>query len=301
MSVLLTVALAAATHFQPSCSWDQPGVNPYKGSSAAAIERYTDIPEQVRNTLKRRIAEHQSDDQVRITRDAIVGKNQYEPGIRDMHFGAASVCGSVTRSKWAEQRQEPGAVYCVGEHCVLVPRICGNISRITRLPAASMSAPRPVGAPAAAPVAQNSAIAPRPAARPQLAQGAAPAPVSSRLGDGFGARDTGKAVATPQESATPGDDDQDRHRAPGRVAQVVEIVQQPGDSESTPFADNDDGDRNGLPGRLPGWPNNDGHNDGGPVIPPSPVPEADSWAMLLAGLAVVGALACRRARRSAAR
>lgn len=298
MSVLLTVALAAATQFQPSCSWDRPGANRYTGSSAAAIERYTDIPEQVRNTLKRRIAEHQSDDQVRITRDAIVGKNQYEPGIRDMHFGAASVCGSVTRSKWAEQRQEPGAVYCVGEHCILVPRICGNISRITRLPTAGMAAARPLGAPAAAPLTQTSAVAPRPAAHPPLAQGAAPA--SSRLGDGFGARDAGKAVAIPQESALPGDDDTDRLRAPGRVAAVVEVVNQPVDSEPVPFASNDDGDRNGLPGRLPVWPNDNGHNDGGPVVPPSPVPEADSWAMLLAGLAVVGALARRRARRSAA-
>eukprot|EP01030_Chromulinospumella_sphaerica_P023994 gene23994-24054_t len=90
MSAFLTLALAAATQFQPTCSWDRPGANPYTGSTRAAIERYTDIPEQVRRTLIRRMEERQSDDQVRITRDAIVGKNQYEPAIRYMHFGAAS-------------------------------------------------------------------------------------------------------------------------------------------------------------------------------------------------------------------
>ncbi|WP_432378324.1 MHFG family PEP-CTERM protein [Duganella sp. P38] len=130
MSLLLAVTLAAAV--QPACSWDRPGHNPYTGSAAAAIDRYTDIPEAVRRTLKRRIEEHQPDDEVAITRDAIGGKHQYNPAIRDMHFGAASVCASVTRSKWAAARSEPGAVYCVDEHCILVPQICGNVSRISR-------------------------------------------------------------------------------------------------------------------------------------------------------------------------
>jgi len=169
MSVFLTVALAAATQFQPTCSWDRPGANPYTGSTSAAIERYTDIPEQVRRTLKRRMDEHLSDDRVSITRDAIVGKNQYEPAIRDMHFGAASVCATVTRSKWSENRQEPGAVYCVGEYCILVPRICGNISRITRLPA---------------PHAAGTGAAP-----------AAPASAQRDLGDRINARDLGLADA----------------------------------------------------------------------------------------------------------
>jgi hypothetical protein len=131
MSVLLAAALAAA--IQPSCSWDRPGHNPYTGSTAAAIDRYTDIPAAVRSTLKRRIEEKQADDNVNITRDAIGGKNKYDPAIHDMHFGAASLCNNVTRSKWTEARSEPGAVYCVGEHCILVPKICGNVSRITKL------------------------------------------------------------------------------------------------------------------------------------------------------------------------
>jgi hypothetical protein len=130
MPFLLAVTLAAAV--QPTCSWDRPGHNPYTGGAAAAIDRYVDIPAAVRGTLKRRMKEGQSDDKVSITRDGIIGKNQYNPQIRDMHFGSSSLCNTVTRTKWAADRIEPGAVYCVGEHCILVPKICGNVSRITR-------------------------------------------------------------------------------------------------------------------------------------------------------------------------
>jgi len=265
MSVLLTVALAAATHFQPSCSWDRPGVNPYTGSSVAAIERYTDIPEQVRNTLKRRIAENQSDDQVRITRDAIIGKNRYAPGIRDMHFGAASVCASVTRNKWSEQRQEPGAVYCVGEHCILVPRICGNISRITRLPTTPTAA--------------------------------APAAQASRMGDPLDGRNPGLADVFPdleeKERADEDGETQERERAREKRTAVYDAIAQA-------EASNNDREHGYLWGHGPTWEHDDSDDSTGPYIPASPVPEADSWAMLLAGLAVVGALARRRARRCAA-
>ena len=139
MTILFAVTLAAA--IQPACSWDRPGHNPYTGSAAAAIDRYVDIPAAVRSTLKRRIEEGQSDDQVSITRDGIAGRNGYGADIRDMHFGNNSLCHTVTRSKWAATRIEPGAVYCVGEHCILVPKICGNVSRISRNGPAVAAAP----------------------------------------------------------------------------------------------------------------------------------------------------------------
>jgi hypothetical protein len=130
MPLLLAVTLAAA--MQPACSWDNPGHNPYTGSTAAAIDRYTDIPEAVRRALKRRIEEGKPDDKVSITRDGIAGAQQYDPIIRGMHFGSASMCGEVTRRKWSEARVEPGVVYCAEQHCILVPKICGNVSRISR-------------------------------------------------------------------------------------------------------------------------------------------------------------------------
>lgn len=271
MSVFLTLALAAATQLQPTCSWDRPGANPYTGSTSAAIERYTDIPEQVRRTLIRRMEERQSDDQVRITRDAIVGKNQYEPAIRYMHFGAASVCASVTRNQWSQERQEPGAVYCVGEYCILVPRICGNVSRITRLPAA-----RTASAPATP---------------------AAPAAAQRDLGEALNARDLGLADAAPREASPADDEDQQvRDRARGKVTEVIELVEQAAASEAA-VAGIDDNDQDGLYGRRPLWPKDPNDGSDGGYYPPAPVPEADSWAMLLAGLGVLG-LAHRRRRQA---
>lgn len=140
MSIALAVTLAALSTVQPSCSWDRPGVNPYSGNANAAIDRYTDLSPAVRAELKKKIASKQPDDMVNITRDAITSDSSgaYDPAIRDMHFGAASVCHSVTRNKWARTRVEPAAVYCAENHCILVPKICGNVSRINR-PAAPVA------------------------------------------------------------------------------------------------------------------------------------------------------------------
>ena len=262
MSILFAVTLAAASTVQPSCSWDRPGANPYTGNSAAAIDRYTDIPAKVRGTLKRRMAENQSDDAVLITRDGITGKNQYDPAIRDMHFGAASVCATVTRAKWSERRQEPGAVYCVDQHCILVPRICGNVSRVTRLPAAA-----PARAPAAAP----------------------PAATAAKLGDGLDNKDLGLADAEPAEPEELTEDQlKDRERE--RLAAA---------NNGVPEFDMDDGNA-WMRGGHPFAPDQPGDDDGGGLLIPTPVPEADTWAMLLGGLAVLGVLARRRQRGSGA-
>lgn len=143
MSIALAVTLATLSTIKPSCSWDHPGVHPYTGSVTAAIDRYTDIPLQDRILLAQRIQQHDADDTVSIRRDSISGQRDYDPTIRDMHFGAAAVCSTVTRSKWAESRDEAGAVYCVKDHCILVPRICGNISRISRRATPAIALPPP--------------------------------------------------------------------------------------------------------------------------------------------------------------
>jgi PEP-CTERM motif len=116
-----------------SCAWDRPNANPYMGELPAALDRYTDIPLDVRNRLKERVAMQQYDDMVEIRRDAIVGKGRYSTVIRDMHFGpVGTVCKTVTRKKWKATTTERGLVYCEGAHCVLVPTVCRNVSRINR-------------------------------------------------------------------------------------------------------------------------------------------------------------------------
>lgn len=129
----LLPAVAAAKTMQ-RCSWDHPGVDPFMGAVPAAVDRYTDIPPEVRERLKQRMKQRDFDEMATIRRDSITGRYRYSPEIRDMHFGEGRVCRSVTRSKWTADTVERGLVYCEGEHCIIVPTVCRNVSRITRLP-----------------------------------------------------------------------------------------------------------------------------------------------------------------------
>lgn len=140
MSLLATLALAASasTVTLPACSWDRPGVNPFMGDVVAAVDRYQDIPAETRARLKARMKQRAYDEIAVITRDAVQGKASYSADIRDMHFGRGSVCRTVTRAKWSAQHQERGLVYCEDGQCLIVPTVCRNLSRITRL------APKPV-------------------------------------------------------------------------------------------------------------------------------------------------------------
>lgn len=134
MSLLFALALATAAHTEANCSWDHPGGNPFTGDPVAAIDHYTDISPDIRAALKERIAARHSDEIVTIHRDSISGKHEYDPQIRDMHFGAATVCGTVSRAQWKPRKVERALVYCEQGECIIVPAICGNVSRVTRLP-----------------------------------------------------------------------------------------------------------------------------------------------------------------------
>lgn len=248
MSLLLAAALAA---IQPACSWDRPGANRYTGSVESAIDGYAGIPEAARRTLKRRVAENQPDDMVDITRDAIHGKYQYDPAIHDMHFGGASVCGTVTRDKWVAGHVEPGAVYCVERHCILVPRICGNISRISRIDRMTPPAPPLAVAVTAAPLAPPAYDLERVARRKEL-----------------------------------GLLDAEGHDEIEREGMLIDIAPTP---VGGPGPDQFGGGRR--------TPSGGDDADGGPI---APVPEADTWAMLLGGLGLLGLVSARR-RRAARR
>jgi PEP-CTERM motif len=148
MSLIATVVLAASAQASgavlPACSWDKPGANPFMGDVVAAVDRYEDIPLETRAKLKTRMKARSYEDIAVIGRDSIAGKFNYSDDIRDMHFGSGSICRTVTRSKWTPVMQERGLVYCEDGHCILVPTVCRNVSRISRL------APPRAAAPAAA-------------------------------------------------------------------------------------------------------------------------------------------------------
>ncbi|WP_338761897.1 MHFG family PEP-CTERM protein [Massilia sp. METH4] len=138
-------AAAAAFLVQPVCSWDRPGVDRYRGTPAAALAHYRDISEAERATLARRIDAGIPDDKVEISRTSVTGHYTYAGTISDMHFDKTRLCRTVTRSQWQPAHRETAAVYCVGEACVLVPEVCGNVSRVRRIVTSGGSAPGTTG------------------------------------------------------------------------------------------------------------------------------------------------------------
>ena len=247
------------------CSWNRPGADPFMGDVVAAVDRYPDIAPQVREELKARMRARQYDEIVVISRDAIRGKGNYNARISDMHFGPGRVCRNVTRSGWSEQMQERGLVYCVQGVCILVPTVCRNVSRITRLPASATPAA------GAAPVAAAPA-APEAAGVPVI-----DSPDALRGGSFTG------AGAPPVVASTP--------FLPFDYVRTVGGI--------TPPAGMGGGGGGGLrPDQgssiivppaviLPTLPPT------GPTVLPA-VPEPQTWAMLLAGLALLAGATLRR-------
>jgi hypothetical protein len=173
MSLVLAAALAASAASLPVCSWDRPGHNPFKGDTVAAVDRYADIPAPVRAALKQRMARHQYDEIAAIRRDSIEGRYSYSE-LRDMHFGQSQVCRTVTRDKWAADAVERGLVYCESGHCLIVPTVCRNVSRVTRAPLAPAAAGAGAGAEGGLAAAPQGELAfDPPAAGPSAAHGPA--------------------------------------------------------------------------------------------------------------------------------
>ncbi|GGC00564.1 hypothetical protein GCM10011572_23220 [Pseudoduganella buxea] len=199
-----------------NCSWNSPGRNPYRGSVSAAVSRYVDIPAPERARLIAKIEAARPDDMVAITRDGIVGQHDYSPRISAMHFGQRTVCDDVIRDKWAATRSEPAAVYCEGDHCLIVPKICNNVSRVQRIGGGGPGGARTAGS-QPAPAAFGSAAQDMPraaspddvAAADALAQLAAtPAPVTSAFMSPFGGAvggtfGTGKLPTTDTTPSSP--------------------------------------------------------------------------------------------------
>jgi len=168
------------------CSWDRPGADSYSGDTIAAVDHYRDIAPDVRERLKSRMARRDYDDVVSIGRAVITGRGEYASAIRDMHFGADRICHVVSRSGWGAASKEVGLVYCEDGQCILVPTVCRNVSRISRIgvPAAPL-----VVVPPAASVKAPAELAP------------GPGPTSFAALSDPGARDGEPA---PAESAGPG-------------------------------------------------------------------------------------------------
>lgn len=257
MPILATLALAASGAVLPQCSWDRPGANPFMGDVVAAVDHYRDIPEPVRAKLKARMQARKYDEIVDIRRDSISGRARYDNAIRDMHFGAGSVCRTVTRAKWADQHLERGLVYCEDGQCILVPTVCRNVSRITRTEAPARAA--------------NVASSVREGADPQALLEMEPT----------GAGVLGGGSPTPPSE-------------PGSFTQISS--QPPTPPGPTPPPGGYTPPPTFPPGGVPPLPPLPPRPPV-PDITPPPVPEPGTWALMAAGLAALVWLKRRRAAR----
>ena len=137
----IAAALSApASASVPACSWAAPGARAYAGDVPAAVDSYTDIPLDVRVKLKARMAARTYDDLVEITKGGIAGRFQYAPAMIDMHFRGGVCRGVVDRSAWSQDAVERALVYCEGTHCLAVPTVCRNVSRVIKRPTSSIEA-----------------------------------------------------------------------------------------------------------------------------------------------------------------
>ena len=289
---------AAATALPlPSCSWDSPGTNPYRGELATAVDRYTDIPAATRAALKARIDQRRYDDIAVIGRNHITGDWRYEAEIRDMHFGNGRLCRKVTRQRWPAQAEERGLVYCEGAHCVIVPTVCRNVSRVTRRDAVSKVGGTAAGNPVAA--AGNGAAARQLTLLPENTELQFEAPAAGPTsGGGAGALAwTGPAAMTlagPGSTApglVPMDGGADAAHAPATVA----VPEPAAGAGSGSFNDG----LTGAPAQpMSPLPPSGGGWGGLPTVvfdaPAAPVPEPATGLLMALGLAVL-------ARRAAAR
>ncbi|WP_457419963.1 MHFG family PEP-CTERM protein [Roseateles sp. P5_E7] len=267
MSLIATLALAvSAGSTLPDCSWDRPGVNPFMGDVVVAVDRYQDIPAATREKLKARMKARSYDDIALIERDSIKGQASYAPEIRDMHFGPGAVCKTVTRAKWTAKTQERGLVYCEDGQCILVPTVCRNVSRIRRLEAKPAAVAPSGAANVVSSAREGEDVTPLEFEAPAAGPMAAAAPESfagqsggASLGSGAPAQGSGSFAGlgggTPGPVASSG----------GGMPPLASL---------------------GMPSLPPGTVRV-AESPSLPGVTPA-VPEPGSWAMIVAGLLVIG-------------
>ena len=135
-TVFVLLLFSSITQAAEVCSWDNPGVDPFRGNVARAIMSYGHISEWDRVALIVRIKlGRQPDERVFIGKRGVHSlQSVFETDIHDMHFGVDKLCKTVTRESWDEYHTEPASMYCAYIWCIVIPDVCKNISWIKRRP-----------------------------------------------------------------------------------------------------------------------------------------------------------------------
>jgi hypothetical protein len=118
-------------------SWDQPGVNPFKGSRWSAVMAFEDIPLTVRIVLAIRLMYYHPDDVILIQREGLrtltgAIELREDADVFDMNFGRMQRYRYVTRNGWAPGHVEAAPAWCYDEHCIGSPNVCKNLFRTFR-------------------------------------------------------------------------------------------------------------------------------------------------------------------------
>lgn len=271
-AIAATLCLAAPLAAGATCDWTHAGSRPYTGEIPAAVDAYRDIPAATRARLKARMAARQFDEVVKITPTEIIGRAIYASQIRDMHWAGGVCRGVADRSRWPAGSTERGLVYCEDGHCILVPTVCRNVSRITRLAVARTATAARAGTatpPAAPDIQEDGPIDISPSAG--VASREAPTPLGSGL-------------RLPMWPLPP-----DGMTASGRSVPLP-LLLPPG--TTVPPAPQPDDDSTPWQPPAPDWVLQPMPEIAPPpaLILPAPVPavpEPSAWALLAAGLAAV--------------
>jgi hypothetical protein len=155
MPLITAAALAAATIIA-HCPWPDRGHDKFMGDVPSAVDTYTDIPKATRDTLKAKMRDpRRYDDVAHITATGVRSERwEYGP-LTMMHFGAGrTICRTVDTSMWtATDPGERALIYCADGHCIAVPTVCRNVSRIARL--RPVTPPQPTPQPTPNPTPDN--------------------------------------------------------------------------------------------------------------------------------------------------
>lgn len=137
-SIALAASLAATSG---TCEWAPALQANYQGDTSQVVERFQDIPLELRRRLRQRMETHSFDEVVTIQRDVILGKQRYAKEISGIQTGGNAVCAQANRTHWKTSEQELALTYCENAYCVMVSFNGHHVGRITRLaPAANDTA-----------------------------------------------------------------------------------------------------------------------------------------------------------------